>query len=81
MDTPATSLADAIADLIREALPIAEVTGVETVDEMLANLSSTEAPITVRVVVDDTQIEKELGCLVRGAGEEEDKEMERERDT
>ena len=60
-----------IAECIKQKLPYAQVTGVETEDEILTALSSVTPPITL----DEKQFEGlglhingPLGCFIRGAG-------------
>lgn len=65
--------AEAIANLMRKKIPYADIVGVDSEQEILGNLTDVLAPFVVNVSQGGTVVEKELGCLIGGAGKREGK--------
>ena len=64
-------LTDRIAECIRQRLPYADVTGVETVDDLVDSLSHVPPPIFFtrdNSSGSGVPLNTPLGCFIRGAG-------------
>lgn len=56
---------------MRRKLPYADIVGANTEQEVLANLTDVLAPFVVNVSDGESVVERELGCLIGGAGKRE----------
>lgn len=62
---------DAVIEIVKREFPFASVTGVNSESELESSLvnAGIDSPLTLSTTLNDVVVEKEAGCLLRGAGE------------
>ena len=66
---------EAVIDIVRREFPFATIVGVESEDELESSLVDAveEAPLNLSTTVNGVQVNVETGCLLRGAGERDNR--------